>query len=53
MTMKDFEELLDYTGQLGKEADYYYLFSREGFAQDLAAMSQNMDNINCISLEDM
>ncbi len=53
MTMKDFETLLDNTNQLGKEADYYYLFSKEGFAQDLAAMAQNMDNINTISLEDM
>ena len=53
MTMKDFEELLDYTNQLGKEADYYYLFSKSGFAQDLAAMAGNMDNINCIDLEDL
>ena len=53
MSMKDFEELLDYTGQLGKEVDYYYLFSKSGFAQDLSAMAGNMDNINCIDLEDL
>ncbi len=53
MSMRDFEELLDSTGQLGKEADYFYLFSKEGFAPELTAMSQNMDNINCIALADM
>ncbi len=53
MTMKDFEELLDNTSQLGREADFYYLFSKEGFTTDLAAMAQNMDNIVCIDLDDL
>lgn len=53
MNMKDFEKLLEDTSQTGKEADYYYLFSKEGFTQDLAAMAQNMDNIQCIDLEEM
>lgn len=53
MGMKDFEELLDNTNQLGHEADYYYLFSKSGFAPDLAAMAANMDNINCIDLNDL
>lgn len=53
MTMKNFEELLDATAQLGREADYFYLFSKEGFATDLASMAQNMENIQCIDLEDL
>ncbi|MBQ7199831.1 MAG: ATP-binding protein [Eubacterium sp.] len=53
MSMKDFEGLLDRTNQLGHEADYYYLFSRAGFTPELAAMATNMDNINCVSLEDL
>ena len=53
MTMKDFEALLDNTSQLGREADYYYLFSKEGFTADLSAMAENMDNINCIDLDDL
>ncbi len=53
MNMKDFEKLLDYVEQFGKEADYYYLFSKEGFTTDLASMAKNMDNIICIGLEQM
>ncbi len=53
MGMPDFEELLQNIEQIGKEADYYYLFSREGFTTDFAAMANNMDNIQCIDLEQM
>ncbi|MCH5251716.1 MAG: ATP-binding protein [Lachnospiraceae bacterium] len=53
MGMPDFEELLKNIEQIGKEADYYYLFSKEGFTTDFAAMAKNMDNIQCIDLEQM
>ncbi len=53
MGMPDFEKLLKDIDQIGKEADYYYLFSKSGFATDLAAMAKNMDNIQCIDLEQM
>lgn len=53
MGMQDFEKLLEDAAQIGKEADYYYLFSREGFTTELAAMAKNMDNIQCIDLEAM
>ena len=53
MDMKDFERLLKDIEQTGKDADYYYLFSKEGFTSELAAMAENMDNIQCIDLEQM
>ena len=53
MTTKEFEELLHDIEQTGKEADYYYLFSKEGFTNELSVMAKNMDNIQCIDLEAM
>lgn len=53
MDIKDFEQLLEDVEQIGKEADYYYLFSKEGFTTELSVMAQNMDNIQCIDLEAM
>lgn len=53
MGMQEFEQLLKDIEQTGKEADYYYLFSKEGFTTELAAMVQNMDNIQCIDMEQM
>ena len=53
MTTEEFEELLHDIEQTGKEADYYYLFSKEGFTNELSVMAKNMDNIQCIDLEAM
>lgn len=53
MDMKEFEQLLQRIEQTGKEADYYYLFSKEGFTTELSIMAKNMDNIQCIDLEAM
>lgn len=53
MDIKEFNDLLKKIEQTGKEADYYYLFSKEGFTSELAVMAQNMDNIQCIDLEAM
>lgn len=53
MDTKEFEQLLEHIEQTGKEADYYYLFSKEGFTTELAVMAQSMDNIQCIDLEAM
>ena len=53
MDTYEFEELLGKIEQTGKEADYYYLFSKEGFTTELAAMAKSMDNIQCIDLEAM
>lgn len=50
---QNFKELLKAGSQLGKDADYYYLFSKEGFSSDFAAMASQMNNIECIDLEDM
>lgn len=53
MDTKEFRELLRKIEQTGKEADYYYLFSKEGFTSELSVMANNMDNIHCIDLEAM
>lgn len=53
MTGADFEELLKRTEQLGQEADYYYLFSKEGFRSELSAAASGMDNIELIDLESL
>lgn len=53
MNMAEFENLLQDIEQTGKEADYYYLFSKEGFTNELSVMAKNMDNIQCIDLEAM
>lgn len=53
MEMSDFEQLLKDIEQTGKEADYYYLFSKSGFTTELAVMAQNMENIQCIDLDQM
>ena len=53
MDTNEFAELLEKIEQTGREADYYYLFSKEGFTAEMAAMAQNMDNIQCIDLQAM
>lgn len=53
MELAEFKTLLQNIEQTGKEADYYYLFSKEGFTNELSVMAQNMDNIQCIDLEAM
>lgn len=53
MDMSDFEALLSMIDQIGKDADYYYLFSKSGFTAEIAAMVRNMDNIQMIDLEQM
>lgn len=53
MDVKEFDELLKNNEQIGKDADYYYLFSKEGFTDELEAMTRNMDNIQLIELEKM
>ena len=52
MNVREFESLLRDITQIGKDADYYYLFSKEGFTPELAKMAEGMKNINCIGLED-
>lgn len=51
MNGNEFQELLQRTEQLGQEADYYYLFSKEGFVNELSVMASGMDNIELIDLE--
>lgn len=53
MDTHEFEDLLGRIEQTGKDADYYYLFSKEGFTTELAVMAKSMDNIQCIDLEAM
>ena len=53
MELVEFKTFLQNIEQTGKEADYYYLFAKEGFTNELSVMAQNMDNIQCIDLEAM
>lgn len=53
MGSSDFEKLLTAAEQLGQEADYYYLFSKEGFVNELSVMASGMDNIELIDLESL
>lgn len=51
--IREFEDLLQCADQIGREADYYYLFSRAGFTKELSQMAENMDNIQCVGLDQM
>lgn len=51
MNGNEFQELVQRTEQLGQEADYYYLFSKEGFVSELSVVASGMDNIELIDLE--
>lgn len=53
MKNSEFEHLLRLTEQTGQEADYYYLFSREGFTTELSVMAKGMENIQLIDLESL
>lgn len=53
MGSADFEELLRVSEQLGQEADYYYLFSKAGFVNELSVMASGMDNIELIDLDSL
>lgn len=53
MNTDEFERFVLLTEQLGKEADYYYLFSKEGFTNELSVMAKGMDNIQLIDLESL
>ncbi len=53
MGKEDFEELVRLAEQTGQEADYYYLFSREGFTNELSVMAKGMENIQLIDLDSL
>lgn len=53
MGIGDFEAFLSKVEQTGREADFYYFFSKEGFTSELSAMAKNMTNIHLIDLEKM
>lgn len=53
MDSSEFEDLLRLTEQTGQEADCYYLFSREGFTNELSVMASGMDNIELIDLDSL
>ncbi len=53
MGSEEFRELLARAGQLGQEADYYYLFSKEGFTNELSVMANGMDNIMLVDLDSL
>lgn len=50
---REFEELLKLTEQTGQEADYYYLFSKEGFTSELTTIAMGVDQIELIDLDSL
>ena len=53
MNENEFEELISTMEQTGKEADYYFLFSKEGFTSPLSVMTENLDNVTSVDLESL
>lgn len=51
MDGREFEKLLKLTEQTGQEADYYYLFSREGFTNEFLQSARGMDQIELVDLD--
>lgn len=53
MSNVDFQNLVARTEQLGRDVDYYYLFSKNGFSEELTSMAASMDNIELVDLESL
>ncbi len=53
MNGDDFEGLLSSTSQVGGEVDYYYLFAREGFSDELTALTKGLENVTLIDLNSL
>lgn len=51
MGSREFETLMKLTEQTGQEADYFYLFSREGFTDEFLQTAQGMDQIELVDLD--
>ena len=51
MQESEFENLLELMAFTGKEADYYYLFSKEGFTHGMTMMAKGISSIECIDLD--
>ncbi len=53
MNQEEFMRLVQLTEQIGQEVDYYYLFSKEGFTNELCDMAKGMDNIHLVDLDSL
>nr|MBP3598448.1 ATP-binding protein [Eubacterium sp.] len=53
MNRDEFTRFVQTTEQIGQEADHYYLFSKEGFTNELSIMAKGMDNIELIDLDSL
>lgn len=47
----EFADLIDATEYSGIHADYYYMFSKEGFDEDFESRCEQIDNITLIGLD--
>lgn len=53
MNEQEFEELISTMEQMGQEADYYFLFSREGFTRQLSVMAEGLTNVTLVDLDSL
>lgn len=53
MNEQEFEELISTMEQMGQEADYYFLFSREGFTRQLSVMADGLTNVTLVDLDSL
>ncbi len=53
MNSDDFDKLLTATSQVGGEVDYYYLFARQGFSDELTALTKGLENVTLVDLNSL
>lgn len=53
MHREEFLELIGLMEQTGRDADYYYLFSKAGFTDELAAITEGLENVTLIDLDSL
>lgn len=53
MDEEEFMELVEGMEKIQKGADYYYLFSKEGFTDNLSVMTEKLDNVTLVDLESL
>ncbi len=53
MTEDEFDDLIQCMEQTGWEADYYFLFSKEGFTHQLSVMTEGLENVTMVDLDSL
>lgn len=53
MSVRDYENFLFLVMQVGMNAQYYYLFSKAGFTEELQRKVEDQDHVKLLNLDDM